>query len=91
MREDDLFTVKTDKLHLKAINTDDCFRMIYFGDYMKQKEEKKLYDEITDLNGLKSMVEKFINDYNSSAKIPLDLVILASKLIYIIFEIKLNK
>lgn len=42
---------------------------------MKTRDDKKPYDEIEDLNSLKHTIEAYLNEYNASSKVPLDLVI----------------
>ncbi|XP_030856161.1 dynein heavy chain 3, axonemal-like [Strongylocentrotus purpuratus] len=54
--------------------TDTNMRSLFFGDYMRTKDEEKNYDEITDLEGLRENVEKYLEEYNMMTKAPMDLV-----------------
>jgi len=72
---------KNDKVHGKESPgssfklSDEDMRNLYFGDFMRPKEEGRLYEEISDLNNLKQIVENYLNDYNLISKTPMDLVI----------------
>ncbi|XP_041458176.1 dynein heavy chain 3, axonemal-like isoform X7 [Lytechinus variegatus] len=54
--------------------TDTNMRSLFFGDYMRTKDDEKNYDEITDLEGLRENVEKYLEEYNLMTKAPMDLV-----------------
>nr|XP_054750956.1 dynein axonemal heavy chain 3-like isoform X12 [Lytechinus pictus] len=54
--------------------TDTNMRSLFFGDYMRTKNDEKNYDEITDLEGLRENVEKYLEEYNLMTKAPMDLV-----------------
>lgn len=58
----------------KQLN-DDHLRNLYFGDFMKGKDENRFYDEISDFELLKQVIENYLNDYNLSSKTQMDLVI----------------
>ena len=55
--------------------TDNDLRNLYFGDYMKLKEDNRLYEEIKDFEKLKQMIETYLSDYNFVSKAPMDLVV----------------
>ncbi|RMX56942.1 hypothetical protein pdam_00011068, partial [Pocillopora damicornis] len=57
-----------------GVVTDDSLRSLFFGDYMDRKANPRLYDEIQDTEGLSSIMEGFLEDYNVSSKAPMDLV-----------------
>ncbi|CAH3114243.1 unnamed protein product [Pocillopora meandrina] len=57
-----------------GVVTDDSLRSLFFGDYMDRKANPRLYDEIQDTEGLSSIMEGFLEDYNMSSKAPMDLV-----------------
>lgn len=42
---------------------------------MKSKDENRLYEEIKDLKALKEVFENYLNDYNQTCKVQMDLVI----------------
>lgn len=58
---------------------DSHLRNLYFGDLMSnikaQDQEIQLYEEITNLDELKSNIENYLSDYNITCKVPMDLVI----------------
>ncbi|PVD24893.1 hypothetical protein C0Q70_15383 [Pomacea canaliculata] len=53
---------------------DDDIRSLIFGDYLKKKEDEKLYDEIQNLDELREVVEHYLAEYNMMSKAPMDLV-----------------
>ncbi|XP_071815449.1 dynein axonemal heavy chain 3-like isoform X3 [Apostichopus japonicus] len=53
---------------------DDNMRSLFFGDYLRGKDEEKLYDEVTDMDGLREAMEKYLDEYNLMSKAPMDLV-----------------
>ena len=54
-------------------------RLIY-GDFINRESEQKIYEEIDDINKLKSVVEDFLTDFNSDSKQPMPLVMFADAL-----------
>jgi dynein heavy chain len=55
--------------------TDSDLRGLYFGDFMRLKEEKRMYEEIKDVEKMKEVIENYLGDYNSTSKAPMDLVV----------------
>ncbi|EDV21418.1 uncharacterized protein TRIADDRAFT_60039 [Trichoplax adhaerens] len=53
--------------------TDETLRKLYFGDYVDGGQRG--YDEVTDFSELKETMGRFLNDYNSESKAPMDLVL----------------
>eukprot|EP00795_Rhopilema_esculentum_P000293 gene293-9945_t len=53
---------------------DDDVRSLFFGDYLKGKKSGKLYDEITDIEALQTVMLNYLHDYNLVSKAPMDLV-----------------
>ncbi|CAH1783204.1 unnamed protein product, partial [Owenia fusiformis] len=53
---------------------DDDIRSLMFGDYMSNKDEEKNYDEITDLDALREVIEGQLDEFNLMSKAPMDLV-----------------
>uniref|UniRef100_A0A8C5QWI6 Dynein axonemal heavy chain 3 n=3 Tax=Leptobrachium TaxID=161697 RepID=A0A8C5QWI6_9ANUR len=53
---------------------DDNIRSLFFGDYFKPDSDVKVYDEITDLKHLTSIMEYYLDEYNSISKAPMSLV-----------------
>ncbi|ESO89088.1 hypothetical protein LOTGIDRAFT_210054 [Lottia gigantea] len=51
---------------------DDNIRSLFFGDYMNA--ETKIYDEVIDLKELTSMIEHYLEEYNTMSKAPMRLV-----------------
>ncbi|CAI9716307.1 dynein heavy chain 3, axonemal-like isoform X2 [Octopus vulgaris] len=50
-------------------------RCLIFGDFMEPKEGSvRLYDEISDQDELRQVIEKYLADYNLMSKTPMDLV-----------------
>ncbi|KAL2299010.1 hypothetical protein Nmel_014623 [Mimus melanotis] len=54
--------------------TDDNIRSLFFGDYIKPSSSVKVYDEITDLKQLTSVMEFYLEEYNNISKAPMSLV-----------------
>ncbi|NWU12959.1 DYH3 protein, partial [Cephalopterus ornatus] len=54
--------------------TDDNIRSLFFGDYLKPSSSVKVYDEITDLKQLTSVMEYYLEEYNNVSKAPMSLV-----------------
>uniref|UniRef100_A0A8C0VQ27 Dynein axonemal heavy chain 3 n=1 Tax=Cyanistes caeruleus TaxID=156563 RepID=A0A8C0VQ27_CYACU len=57
-----------------GIVTDDSIRGLFFGDYLKPSSSVKIYDEITDLKQLTSVMEFYLEEYNNISKAPMSLV-----------------
>nr|XP_046272658.1 dynein axonemal heavy chain 3 isoform X3 [Scatophagus argus] len=53
---------------------DESIRSLFFGDYAKPDSDVKAYDEITDLCALQEVMEFYLDEYNSSSKAPMSLV-----------------
>ncbi|KAK6187847.1 hypothetical protein SNE40_005782 [Patella caerulea] len=51
---------------------DDDVRSLFFGDYINA--ESKIYDEVTDLKELTSIMEHYLEEYNTMSKAPMHLV-----------------
>ena len=49
-------------------------RNLIFGDYAKPDGDSKIYDEISDLDGLSKVMEGYLEDYNAVSKVPMNLV-----------------
>lgn len=66
----------------KTLGEDDL-RNLFFGDYLKSTKESetatkvaaKTYEEITDLDKLKQVIENYLSEFNLTSKVPMDLVI----------------
>ncbi|XP_046326217.1 dynein axonemal heavy chain 3-like [Haliotis rufescens] len=70
------FKMNIDKIlgHLsKSGNVvDDNVRSLFFGDYMNL--DQKVYDEVTDLKELTSVMEHYLEEFNTMSKAPMHLV-----------------
>lgn len=53
---------------------EDSIRNLFFGDYAKADSDVKAYNEITDLCALQKVMEFYLDEYNSSSKAPMSLV-----------------
>ncbi|XP_048348807.1 dynein axonemal heavy chain 3 [Sphaerodactylus townsendi] len=53
---------------------DDNIRSLFFGDYFKPSSDAKIYDEITDLKQLTSVMEYYLEEFNNISKAPMSLV-----------------
>ncbi|XP_053327633.1 dynein axonemal heavy chain 3 [Spea bombifrons] len=53
---------------------DDNIRSLFFGDYFKPDSDIKVYDEITDLKQLTSVMEYYLDEFNNISKAPMSLV-----------------
>ncbi|KAJ8047551.1 Dynein heavy chain 3, axonemal [Holothuria leucospilota] len=53
---------------------DNNLRSLFFGDYLKGKDEEKLYDEVTDMEALREAMERYLEEHNLMSKAPMDLV-----------------
>ncbi|XP_009876528.1 PREDICTED: dynein heavy chain 3, axonemal [Apaloderma vittatum] len=54
--------------------SDDNIRSLFFGDYLKPDSNVKVYDEITDLKQLTTVMEYYLEEYNNMSKAPMSLV-----------------
>ncbi|XP_074775748.1 dynein axonemal heavy chain 3 [Athene noctua] len=54
--------------------SDDNIRSLFFGDYLKPGSNVKVYDEITDLKQLTTVMEYYLEEYNNISKAPMSLV-----------------
>ncbi|XP_010216373.1 PREDICTED: dynein heavy chain 3, axonemal [Tinamus guttatus] len=54
--------------------SDDNIRSLFFGDYLKPDSTVKVYDEITNLKQLTTMMEYYLEEYNNVSKAPMSLV-----------------
>ncbi|CAM4521786.1 dynein axonemal heavy chain 3 [Lepidochelys kempii] len=54
--------------------TDNNIRSLFFGDYFKPDSDVKTYDEITDLKQLTTVMEYYLDEYNTISKAPMSLV-----------------
>lgn len=54
--------------------SDDNIRSLFFGDYFKPSSDVKIYDEITDLKQLTSVMEYYLEEFNNISKAPMSLV-----------------
>ncbi|XP_025972035.2 dynein axonemal heavy chain 3 [Dromaius novaehollandiae] len=54
--------------------SDDNIRSLFFGDYLKPDSNVKVYDEITNLKQLTTMMEYYLEEYNNVSKAPMSLV-----------------
>ncbi|XP_063790494.1 dynein axonemal heavy chain 3 isoform X2 [Pseudophryne corroboree] len=53
---------------------DDNIRSLFFGDYFKHDSDVKVYDEITDLKQLTTVMEYYLDEFNNVSKAPMSLV-----------------
>uniref|UniRef100_A0A803TTC8 Dynein axonemal heavy chain 3 n=1 Tax=Anolis carolinensis TaxID=28377 RepID=A0A803TTC8_ANOCA len=49
-------------------------RKLFFGDYFNPSSDAKIYDEITDLKKLTSVMEYYLEEFNNISKAPMSLV-----------------
>ncbi|NXN55853.1 DYH3 protein, partial [Rynchops niger] len=54
--------------------SDDDIRSLFFGDYLIPDSNVKVYDEITDLKQLTTVMEYYLEEYNNVSKAPMSLV-----------------
>ncbi|NWJ00116.1 DYH3 protein, partial [Crypturellus undulatus] len=54
--------------------SDDNIRSLFFGDYLKPDSTVKIYDEITNLKQLTTVMEYYLEEYNNVSKAPMSLV-----------------
>ncbi|XP_053132344.1 dynein axonemal heavy chain 3 isoform X3 [Hemicordylus capensis] len=54
--------------------SDDNIRSLFFGDYAKPSSDVKIYDEITNLKKLTSVMEYYLEEFNNISKAPMSLV-----------------
>jgi dynein heavy chain len=55
--------------------TEDNMRSLMFGDFMKPDSAEKLYEEVTSLDDMYSIVETCLEEYNNMHKTKMDLVV----------------
>jgi len=53
---------------------DDNLRSLFFGDYMVPGADPRKYDEVQDMDGLKTRMEEALSEYNMLSKEPMSLV-----------------
>uniref|UniRef100_A0A803TL59 Dynein axonemal heavy chain 3 n=1 Tax=Anolis carolinensis TaxID=28377 RepID=A0A803TL59_ANOCA len=53
---------------------DENIRKLFFGDYFNPSSDAKIYDEITDLKKLTSVMEYYLEEFNNISKAPMSLV-----------------
>lgn len=53
---------------------DESIRSLFFGDYAYPDADIKAYDEIRDLASLRGAMEQYLDEYNSTSKAPMPLV-----------------
>ncbi|KAH0631920.1 hypothetical protein JD844_019823 [Phrynosoma platyrhinos] len=74
----DCFKQSVDKVlsHLSRTGKikDENIRSLFFGDYSKPSSDTKIYDEITDLKKLTSVMEYYLEEFNNISKAPMALV-----------------
>ncbi|XP_042293782.1 dynein axonemal heavy chain 3 [Sceloporus undulatus] len=74
----DCFKQSVDKVlsHLSRTGKikDENIRSLFFGDYAKPSSDTKIYDEITDLKKLTSVMEYYLEEFNNISKAPMSLV-----------------
>ncbi|XP_077172642.1 dynein axonemal heavy chain 3 [Paroedura picta] len=74
----DCFKQSVDKVlsHLSPTGkiSDDNIRSLFFGDYFKPSSDAKIYNEITDLKQLTSVMEYYLEEFNNISKAPMSLV-----------------
>ncbi|XP_044289654.1 dynein axonemal heavy chain 3 isoform X4 [Varanus komodoensis] len=74
----DCFKQSVDKVlsHLSPTGkiSDNNIRSLFFGDFFKPSSDTKIYDEITDLGKLTSVMEYYLEEFNNISKAPMSLV-----------------
>ncbi|XP_062820321.1 dynein axonemal heavy chain 3 [Anolis carolinensis] len=74
----DCFKQSVDKVlsHLSRTGKiqDENIRKLFFGDYFNPSSDAKIYDEITDLKKLTSVMEYYLEEFNNISKAPMSLV-----------------
>lgn len=63
------------RIPMGAYVTNDIMRNLMFGNFMEPDAEHKTYDEIEDWIKLEKIINYYLNEYNSSATIPLNLTL----------------
>lgn len=58
-----------------AYVTNEFMRNLVFGNFMEPDAEPKLYDEIEDWTKLEKIINYYLNEYNSSTEIPMNLTL----------------
>ncbi|XP_063710592.1 dynein axonemal heavy chain 3-like [Symsagittifera roscoffensis] len=54
--------------------TDEDIRSLFFGDYVFPDAVPKIYDEVPDMDQLTSLMEHYLEEYNTMTKTPMSLV-----------------
>lgn len=63
------------RIPMGAYVTNDIMRNLMFGNFMEPDAENKTYDEIEDWTKLEKIINYYLNEYNSSAIIPMSLTL----------------
>lgn len=63
------------RIPMGAYVSNDIMRNLIFGNFMEPDAEHKTYDEIEDWVKLEKIINYYLNEYNSSAEIALDLTL----------------
>lgn len=63
------------RIPMGAYVTNDIMRNLMFGNFMEPDAENKTYDEIEDWTKLEKIINYYLNEYNSSAMIPMSLTL----------------
>lgn len=61
------------RIPMGAYVTNDIMRNLVFGNFMEPDAETKTYDEIEDWTKLEKIINYYLNEYNRSAEIPMNL------------------
>jgi dynein heavy chain len=70
----DSLLLQTSTSQIKTLDEADL-RNLYFGDFLRSKEEARTYEEMTNLTKLKEVIENYLLDFNLTSKVPMDLVV----------------
>lgn len=63
------------RIPMGAYVTNEIMRNLMFGNFMEPDAEHKTYDEIEDWTKLEKTINYYLNEYNSSAEIPMNLTL----------------
>lgn len=63
------------RIPMGAYVTNEFMRNLVFGNFMEPDAEHKLYDEIEDWAKLEKIINYYLNEYNGSAEIPMNLTL----------------
>lgn len=55
--------------------TEDDMRSLMYCDFSDPKSDARLYMEVVDLNGLRTIIEGYLEEYNNMSKKPMGLVL----------------